>query len=342
MSLKILILGVNGFIGSSLAEHILEKKDWEVIGMDLASHKISALLSHPRLHFTQGDITVDLDWIEKQIKTCDVVLPLVAVATPATYVQNPLRVFELDFEANLAVVRLCVKHQKRVIFPSTSEVYGMCEDEEFSEENSHFVQGPINKPRWIYSCCKQLMDRVIHAYGMRNELRYSLFRPFNWVGAKLDNIHESRQGGSRVITQFIGNIIRGEDIQLVDGGEQRRCFVDIDDGISALLHIIENKNNAADNRIFNIGNPENDFSIRELAQLLIDEIKNFPAHADHARKIKLISMPSADYYGAGYQDIKRRVPSIENAKQYLAWKPEIDLKTSVQKILDFHLAESSK
>lgn len=336
MSLKILILGVNGFIGSSLAEHILQKKDWHVVGMDLTNHKISGLLSHPRLHFTQGDITLDLDWIEKQIETCDVVLPLVAVATPATYVQNPLRVFELDFEANLAIVRLCVKHQKRVIFPSTSEVYGMCEDEEFSEESSHFVQGPINKPRWIYSCCKQLMDRVIHAYGLRNELRYSLFRPFNWVGAKLDNIHESRQGGSRVITQFIGNIIRGEDIQLVDGGEQRRCFVDIDDGISALLQIIENKNNAADNRIFNIGNPENDYSIRELAQLLIDEIKNFPEYAERARKIKLISVPSAEYYGAGYQDIKRRVPSIENAREYLDWQPEIDLKTSIQKILEFH------
>src|SRR4051812_10259620 len=118
MSLKILILGINGFIGSSLAEHILQKKDWEVFGMDLTDNKISALLSHPRLHFHQGDITVDLDWIEKQIEVCDVVLPLVAVATPATYVQNPLRVFELDFEANLAIVRLCVKHKKRVIFPS--------------------------------------------------------------------------------------------------------------------------------------------------------------------------------------------------------------------------------
>jgi nucleoside-diphosphate-sugar epimerase len=339
MSKKILILGINGFIGSSLTEHILQKKDWEIYGMDLATDKIADFLQHERLHFTKGDITVDTKWIEDHIQKCDAVLPLVAIATPSTYVQNPLRIFELDFEANLAVVRLCVKHKTRVIFPSTSEVYGMCEDEEFDEEISNFVQGPVNKPRWIYSCCKQLMDRIIHAYGERDNLPYTLFRPFNWLGPKLDNILETRAGGSRVITQFIGNILRGEDIQLVNGGAQQRSFTYIDDGTDLLLRVIENQNSCADKRIFNVGNPANNISIRELAELLIAQIKTYPKYASLAEKTKLISVSSDSYYGAGYQDVSRRVPSIKNAEKYLGWKPTTDTKTALKKTLDYHLAK---
>ncbi len=269
MALKILILGVNGFIGNSLLDAILQQKDWEVYGFDMSSDKLGDNLHHPRFHFTEGDITIHHEWIKYHVKKCDVILPLVAVATPATYVQNPLRVFELDFEANLAIVKLCAEFKKRVLFPSTSEVYGMCPDKEFLEESSNLVLGPINKPRWIYSCSKQLMDRVIHAYGERDNLQYTLFRPFNWLGPKLDNILEPKAGGSRVITQFIGNILRGDNIQVVDGGQQRRTFCYIDDGIDALVRIIENRDGCADKRIFNIGHPGNDISIRELAELLI-------------------------------------------------------------------------
>ena len=104
------------------------------------------------------------------------------------YVQDPLRVFELDFEANLDIIRHVREYKKRIIFPSTSEVYGMCPDSEFDEEKSHLVTGPINKERWIYSTSKQLLDRVIYAYGKHKDLSYSLFRPFNWYGPRLDNI----------------------------------------------------------------------------------------------------------------------------------------------------------
>ena len=136
-----------------------------------------------------------------------------AIATPATYVREPLRVFELDFEANLPIVRSCVKHRRRLVFPSTSEVYGMCRDESFDPDASELVLGPINKPRWIYACAKQLMDRVIWAYGMEQGLDFSLFRPFNWIGAGLDSINTAKEGSSRVITQFLGNIVRGENIK---------------------------------------------------------------------------------------------------------------------------------
>ncbi len=338
MSLKVLILGVNGFIGNSLTEHILKNRDWEVYGMDMASDKLDQCLGHERFRFVEGDITINKEWIEYHVRKCDVVIPLVAIATPATYVLDPLRVFELDFEANLDIVRKCVRYGKRVLFPSTSEVYGMCGDGEFDEESSNLIYGPIDKPRWIYACSKQLMDRVIHAYGMKQGLKYTLFRPFNWIGPKLDNILEPKEGSSRVLTQFIGNILRGKEIQLVDGGSQRRSFTYIDDGIDALVRIIENKDDAADGRIFNIGNPKNDMSIKDLAELLVQLIKDYPAYAKTAQSVKIVTVSSGDYYGKGYQDIQTRVPSIKNAEKFLGWKPTTDLTTALKKTLDYHLA----
>jgi nucleoside-diphosphate-sugar epimerase len=335
--MNVLILGANGFIGSNLSEAILAKTDWHIYAMDMASDKLEKCLGHERFHFHEGDITVHKEWVTYHIKKCDVVLPLVAIATPMTYVQNPLRVFELDFEANLEIIRQCVKYSKRVIFPSTSEVYGMCPDAEFDEEESHLVTGPIHKERWIYSTSKQLLDRVIYAYGKHHNLQYSLFRPFNWYGPKLDNIFNPKPGGSRVLTQFIGNILRGEDITLVDGGEQKRCFMHIDDGVNALLKIIENKDNVATGRIFNIGNPVENISIRVLAETLVRLIKTYPQYAEAATKTKLVNVDANTYYGSGYQDVTLRVPAIERAEKYLGWKPVVGLEDGLRKTLDFYL-----
>lgn len=342
MALKVLILGVNGFIGSSLTERIMRDTEWEVFGMDMDSDKLDGILGNPRFHFVEGDITINREWIEYHVKKCDIVLPLVAIATPATYVLDPLRVFELDFEANLDIVRKCVLYKKRVIFPSTSEVYGMNSDPMFDEESSNLVLGPINKMRWIYSCSKQLLDRVITAYGLQQGLQYTLFRPFNWIGPKLDNILEPKEGSSRVLTQFIGNILRGQNIRLVDGGAQRRSFTYIDDGIEALMRIIENSNRCAEGRIFNIGNPNNDVSVRELAETLIVLVKSYPAYAALAEKTQLITVSAQEYYGNGYQDVLTRVPSIKTAEEYIGWKPTTNLKDSLRKTLDYHLGRSSQ
>ena len=337
MSLKILLLGANGFIGSNLSEYILRNRDWSVFAMDIQSDKLDGCLGHKNFTFVEGDITINREWVEYHVKKCDVVIPLVAIATPATYVREPLRVFELDFEANLRVVRDCVRYKKRVVFPSTSEVYGMNTESEFDEETSNLVLGPVAMQRWIYACSKQLLDRVIFAYGEGGQLDYTLFRPFNWIGPRLDNIWAAKEGSSRVLTQFIGNIIRRENIQLVDGGSQRRCFLYIDDAIDALIRIIENKGGQASKHIFNIGHPKNDLSIRQLAELLVRMISRYPGYENVANEMKIVSVGSGDYYGKGYQDITVRVPSIRNAERYLGWKPTTDLETAVRKTLDYYL-----
>lgn len=181
------------------------------------------------------------------------------------------------------------------------------------------------------------MDRVIYAYGQKHELPFTLFRPFNWIGPKLDNVFDQKEGSSRVLTQFISNILHGKDIQLVNGGLQRRSFTFIDDGIDALMRIIENKDDCATGRIFNIGNPNNDITIRELAYTLVELIKDYPRYQEHANQTKIIEVKADDYYGKGYQDVSARVPSIANAKQYLGWEPKTDMRRALKLTLDYYL-----
>jgi len=302
--------------------------------MDMQTDRITDLLSEKRFHFFEGDITINREWIEYHIKKCDTVLPLVAIATPATYVREPLRVFELDFEANLPIVRACVRYRKRVVFPSTSEVYGMCRDDEFDPEASELVLGPIGKPRWIYACAKQLMDRVIHAYGMQEGLDYTLFRPFNWIGAGLDSINTAKEGSSRVITQFLGHIVRGEPIKLVDGGTQKRTFTYIDDGIAALMKIIANDGGVAGGKIYNIGNPKNNYSVRELARMMLDLALTYPEYRESAMKVNLVETTADAYYGKGYQDVQNRVPKIDNTCADLDWRPMVTMDESLRHIFD--------
>ena len=336
---SILILGVNGFIGSAISERLLASGEYEIYGMDLRSNYIQELLGNKDFHFTEGDITIHREWIEYYVKKCDVVLPLVAIATPIEYTRNPLKVFELDFEENLRIVRYCVKYNKRIIFPSTSEVYAMCDEESFDEDNSRLILGPIRMQRWIYSCSKQMLDRVIWAYGMKG-LKFTLFRPFNWMGPKLDTLNSARIGSSRAITQLILNLVQGNPILLIDGGEQKRCFTHVTDGIECLFRIIENKDGRCDGKIINIGCPENEASIRELAEILVRKFEKHPLRKKFPPFAGYKVIESGEFYGEGYQDVQHRKPSIRNAWKYCDWKPVVKLEESIEKTLDFFLKQA--
>ena len=330
---NVLILGVNGFIGHHLSKYILATTDWQIYGMDLQSDRVATLLGNPRFHFVEGDITINKEWVEYQVRKCDVILPLVAIATPATYVSAPLKVFELDFEANLPIIRHCVKYGKRVVFPSTSEVYGASRDKEFDPATSQLVLGPIHEQRWIYSCVKQLLDRVIWAYGQQG-LQFTLFRPFNWVGSGLDSIDTPKEGSSRVLTQFLGHIVRGEPIKLVDGGHQTRAFTYVDDAVECLTKVIDNPGGIADGKIYNIGNPHNLYSIRELAEMMLEIARSRAEYAPTARQTKLVEVSALQYYGKGYADIPARLPSIANTTADLGWTPKTDMRTALNAIFD--------
>ncbi len=325
VSMKVLILGVNGFIGHHL------------VHMDLGDDRVRDCMDSDRFHFLEGDIMISREWIEYHVKKCDVCLPLVAIATPATYVKDPLGVFALDFEENLRIIRQCARYRTRVIFPSTSEVYGMCPDEAFSSETSPLVYGPISKQRWIYACSKQLLDRVIWALGMQQGLQFTLFRPFNWIGPGLDKISTAKEGSSRVVTQFLGHILRGETISLVDGGKQRRSFTYVDDGIEALMRILENKDGKCDGKIFNVGNPANDLSVRELAEMMIELVEEITAKPVSHSALKDVS--HEEYYGKSYEDMSRRVPDITPARTILGWEPKVSMREALHKTISHYVSQ---
>ena len=333
---SVLILGVNGFIGSHLSEQLLGA-GYEVYGMDLRASNVEHLLGRPGFHFLEGDISINREWVEYHVRKCDVVLPLVAIATPIEYVRNPLRVFELDFEQNLRIVRDCVKYNRRIIFPSTSEVYGMCGDDAFDEDHSSLVLGPINKQRWIYSCSKQLLDRVIWAYGVKEKLDFTLFRPFNWIGPRLDTLDSARIGSSRAITQLILNLVEGTPIQLVDGGEQKRCFTDVTEGVDCLFRMIDDQDGRSTGQIINIGNPDNEASIRELAEMIVARFDQHPMRHKFPPFAGYRIVESGRYYGKGYQDVQHRRPSIKNAKRILDWAPSLSTRESVDRTVDWFI-----
>lgn len=332
--MNILILGANGFIGSHLIERILEKTDWTVTAFDLRGDNLQGL--GDRVSVKLGDLYDQDDWIEEQIGLCDVVLPLAGIAKPAYYITNPLMTFELDFEQNLKIVRMCAKHSKRIIFPSTSEVYGMSSGDTLLEDESLLIQGPIKNTRWIYSCSKQMMDRVITAYGQERGLPYTLFRPFNWIGPRLDTFDDARDRKARSITQMIYDVSVGRPITLVDGGVQRRSFTYITDGVDCLISIIEDRKSAANGEIFNIGNPDSNHSIKALALEIVEAMKEFPQFSKAANKATLIEQPSQTYYGKGYEDVQDRKPSIAKAMELLDWRPQIGFKDAVRKTVQYY------
>jgi nucleoside-diphosphate-sugar epimerase len=339
--LKIFITGINGFIGSHLMEAILAGTDWKVSGFDLRADNLEELdlfSSDNFISFKPGDIFDEKyrDYINEQIEWCDVVLPLAGIAKPAYYLKKPLWTFELDFEQNLKIVRMCVDLGKRIIFPSTSEVYGMNDGGELLEDTSPLTVGPVPKTRWIYSCSKQMMDRIIFAYGQERGLRFSIFRPFNWTGPRLDTFKDAKEGTARVVTQMIYDILNNGGVTLVGGGSHRRSFTWIGDATDALLRVIANDGGRADGEIFNIGNPANNCSIKELAEALIDEMKRIPAFAERASRAELKDMSADDFYGSTYDDMRDRVPGVAKIENALGWRPSTSTRDILRMTAEYY------
>jgi len=347
---KILSLGAGGFIGAHLTERLLEAGH-DVTAVDIHSDKIADLLGHPRLAFIErsiADRTFDLGGM---IEGADVVVDLVAHANPGIYVRQPLDVFRLNFQENLRIAETCVEKGKRLIQFSSCEVYGKTPvavlhgelpDPEnpsyatFSEDSTDMIMGPVGRHRWIYACAKQLLERVLHAYGLEGRLNYTIIRPFNFIGPKIDYLPGETDGVPRVFSYFMEALLDGTPMRLVDGGNQRRCYTFIRDAVECVSRIVENPGGACDRQIFNIGSPENEVSIRELAVLMRELYARHFAPAG-AKLPEIVDVSAESFYGEGYEDSDRRIPDIEKARRLLGWNPGTSVVEMLMPTMDYYV-----
>ncbi|CAI5970828.1 unnamed protein product [Closterium sp. NIES-64] len=308
--IRMCIIGAAGFIGSHLCEALMWETNHVVVAVDMYNDKIEHLL--------------------------------------ADYNTRPLDTIYSNFVDALPVAKFCSDFKRRLIHFSTCEVYGktvgaflppdsnMRNDPQYyvlKEDETPCIFGPVQKQRWSYACAKQLIERVIYAEGAENDLKFTIVRPFNWIGPRMDfipGIDGPKDGVPRVLACFSNQLLRGEPLKLVDGGKSQRTFVYIKDAIRAVMLMIENPERA-NGHIFNVGNPKNEASVRELATMMTRIYCKVSKQSEPATPT--VDVTSSDFYGKGYDDSDRRIPDMTLIQQQLGWEPE----TSLEELLDVTL-----
>lgn len=334
---SILILGAGGFVGSHLVEHLLKANSYRLVGLDVSAEKLEGIQGE-NFTFYERDLRQAWDLVADLVPDVDVVLDLIAYANPSMYVSSPLEVFDLNFMQNLKVAELCIKHEVRLIQYSSAEVYGKStEGTVYTEDTTDLVYGPIHKQRWIYAAGKALLERVLYAHGIEGGLNYTIVRPFNFIGSRIDYLVPANAiGGPRVFPHFMSALLTGGPLRLVDGGRVHRSFTHIEDANSAFQILLEHPE--ARNGIFNIGNPLNNTTIREFAELMVElyeEVTGRPATS------QLVEIGGEEFYGPGYEDGDRLPPDI-NRMRALGWVPRHGLRRTLRDAMQYYVDRASE
>lgn len=346
---KVLLLGAGGFIGANLTERLLTDGEFEVTAIDIESEKLEHHLGHRKLTFHQHDIRNRSESLKQMVCDHDLIVDLVAMANPILYVTNPVDVFDLNFTENLRIADLCLEHGKRLVQFSTCEVYGKTVASvlgkppsempfPFNEDTSPMIMGPVENHRWIYACAKQLLERVLHAYGIERGMNYTIIRPFNFIGPRIDYLPSEKAGNPRVFSHFMNGLLYGTPMKLVDGGINYRAYTYIDDAVECIVRILRNPGGVCDRQIFNIGTPENELTIKELAHLM-KEIFDAEFRQPGDPVPEIISVSAVEFYGKGYEDCDRRIPDVDKARSLLGWQSKHDIRSVLRLTMDYFVKE---
>ena len=352
---NLLVLGCGGFIGSHLLDRLLDPAGGalgsvHVTGWDLGATKIARHLEHPRFRFVRSSINdpAQLPLLRTQIADADVVLNLAAICNPSQYNTEPLATIQANFLDGLPLVEACTDAGAWLIHFSTSEVYGRTIDSylpghryadpnlyELDEDATPLVMGPIVNQRWSYACAKQLMERWIYAHHRERGLRFSVVRPLNFFGPRMDFIPgRDGEGVPRVLACFMTALLDRQPMRLVDGGQARRTILSIHDGVEAVIAMLRHPRQAQ-GHAFNIGNRDNEVTIAQLAELMRStyaQVSGDASYLDHP----IVSVPGREFYGEGYEDCDRRMPKVDKARTLLQWTPRIPLAEAVRETVAYY------
>ena len=320
--MKVLVTGGGGFIGSHLAEAHLDRGD-EVWAIDTAANlKVRHLLSNPRFHYVKASVLAP-EAIEAFVIRCDLVYHHAAVVGVEHYVDDPFSVLNVNILGTLNLLRLAHRHGKRLVFASTSEVYGRNPKIPWKEDDDR-VLGATTTDRWCYSTSKAAAEHYCWAYK-RMGLDVSVVRYFNVYGSRLDKIDVGR-----VITIFMGQLLRDEPLTVIGDGLQTRCFTYVDDAVRATM--AAGLKPEAIGHAFNVGD-DRETPILELATTMLKIVGKDPdAH------IKYVNQENI--YGPRYEDIQRRVPDITKMKTILKVRPQTALEEGLRETIGWFRYES--
>lgn len=313
--MKILITGGAGFLGSHLADTFLQNGD-EVFALDSGKDfKVAHNLGNPRFHYVY-DSVMDAEILDSLSYKCDMIYHFAAVVGVEHYVGDPYHVLNVNINGTQNILKAAFKFNKKVIFASTSEVYGKSKAIPFQEDGERLL-GSTKIDRWCYSTSKAAGEHFCFAYHKMG-LPIVVLRYFNVYGPRLDTLDKGR-----VITIFLGQILRDEDVTIIGGGSQTRSFTYVSDAIRATFEA--GINPKAISEVFNIGNSE-EITILELAKCMIRV-------SGSRSKLKFVSMDSI--YGKSYEDIPRRVPDVGKMEKILGLKAEVSLEDGMRQTVDW-------
>lgn len=328
-------------MGSHLLLALLERTPWKILAVDLDFHRLQNLRSQKdsRVEFLLADIAEPQ--IIQMVSQCEIVVNLAAICTPSRYMSEALAVIESNFSHPAVLADACAKTGSWLVYFSTSEVYGKTTlaTEVLDEDASDFIQGSVKASRWSYAVAKQLSERYIAAIP---NLKYSVVRPFNFIGPWMDFMPGvDGDGIPRVLANFSSALVQNEPMVLVNGGEARRSFTSIHDAVDFMFCLFENRDKAY-GEAFNVGNAKNELSIRELA-VLMRRIYARILSVPEEKLSPFKELSGEAYYGEGYEDSLRRIPSVKKSKCLLGFEAKIPLEEALEESLRwFHAHYTSE
>jgi len=318
--MRYLVTGGAGFIGSHLAEALLERGHEVFVLDDLSTGSaanIEPLKQNPRFHYAIGSVT-DSPLVAEMVDQADVVFHLAAAVGVFLVVESPVRTIETNVRGTEVVLHHAAKKKRKVVLASTSEVYGHSEAVPFRED-ADLTLGPATEGRWSYACSKALCEFLALAYYRERGVPVVIARVFNTVGPR----QTGRYG--MVVPRFVGQALAGEPITVYGDGEQTRSFAYVGDTVRALIALAEAEGAAGE--IFNVGS-DAEITINELAER-VRALVNPRAEIRH--------VPYDQAYGANFRDLRRRCPDISKLRAAVGFEPTVDLDETIRRVRD-HIA----